>query len=229
MSWDPTADEIADRYADARARVVTLLADLPDEQIATNVPGTPKWNVRELASHLVGSPTDMLAGNLDGAGGEAWTQAQVDARRGRSIADLLEEWERAMSGLDGAIRGGSVPAPVAFDVITHEQDLRGAIGAPQTPDPLAVRFVTAGFTSRVDHVVAAAGLPPVEFRDPAGNWCLGTPGGVSVEVSEFECFRALTGRRSGRQVSALVWSGDPAPYLDLLSPFGPLRDTDVSD
>jgi uncharacterized protein (TIGR03083 family) len=229
MSWEPTADEIADRYADARARVVALLADLSDEQAATNVPGTPKWSARELAAHFVGSPTDMLTGNLDGAGSEAWTQAQVDARRGRTMADLLEEWDATMSGLDGAIRAGQVPAPVAFDVITHEQDLRGAIGAPHTPDPLAVRFVTGGFSSRVDHVVAKAGLPPVEFRDPAGSWRLGTPGGVTVEASEFECFRALTGRRSGHQVAAFAWSADPAPYLDLLSPFGPLRDSDVSD
>lgn len=229
MSWSPTADDIADRYADAHTRVVGLLAQLADEQVVTNVPGTPKWNVRELASHMVGSPTDMLAGNLDGAGGEAWTQAQVDARRDRSIADLLEEWDATTSRLDGAIRAGHVPAPAAFDLITHEQDLRGAIGAAPTPDPLALQFVTGGFASRVDRVVAEAGLPPLELRDPEGRWSLGTAGGVSVEISQFECFRALTGRRSGRQVSALAWSADPAPYLDLLSPFGPLRDTDVSD
>jgi uncharacterized protein (TIGR03083 family) len=193
------------------------------------VPGTPRWTVRELVSHLVGGPCELMAGNFTDAGSDGWTQAQVDARRGRSIADLLEEWDAAMPALDSAIRAGHVPAPVSFDVITHEQDLRGALGAEPTPDPLAVRFVTDGFAARVDRVVTEAGLPPLQLRDPAADWCVGTPGGVSVEAAEFELFRALTGRRSGRQVSALDWTGDPSPYLDLLSPFGPLRETDVSD
>lgn len=229
MSWRPSADEIADRYVDARTRVVGLVGDLSDGQTATNVPGTPRWTVRELVSHLVGGPSDMLAGNIEGAGGEEWTQAQVEARRGRSISDLLAEWDEAIGPLERAIRAGHVPAPVTFDVITHEQDLRGALGAEPMPDPLAVRFVTGGFGARVERVVAEAGLPPLEIRDPECGWCAGSPGGVSVAASEFELFRALTGRRSGRQVSALDWNGDPAPYLDLLCPFGPLRSTDVSD
>jgi uncharacterized protein (TIGR03083 family) len=229
VTWDPTADEIADRYADAQTRVAALVEPLPADQQARNVPGTPKWTVRELVSHLVGGPCDLLAGKFDGAGSEEWTQAQVDARRDRSVADLLEEWDAAISSLDSAIRGGQVPAPVAFDVITHEQDLRGALGAEPTPDPLAVRFVTAGFAARVDRVVPSAGLPPLEIRDPATGWCVGSPGGVRLEASEFEVFRALTGRRSRSQVSGLAWNGDPAPYLDLLSPFGPLHEVDVSD
>jgi uncharacterized protein (TIGR03083 family) len=229
MTWDPTADEIADRYADAHTRVVGLVAALSTEQLATTVPGTPKWTVRELVSHMVGGPCDLLAGNFEGAGSDEWTQAQVDARRDRDIAELLEEWDGALGAIDGAIRGGHVPAPAAFDVITHEQDLRGALGAEPTPDPLAVRFVTDGFAARVDRVVAKAGLPPLEIRDPAIGWSVGSSGGLTFSAPEFEVFRSLTGRRSARQVAAWDWSGDPAPYLDLLSPFGPLRDSDVSD
>jgi uncharacterized protein (TIGR03083 family) len=229
VSWRPTGGEIADRYADARARVVSLVADISDEQTATPVPGTPRWTVRELVSHMVGGPVDFLAGNLTDAGGESWTQAQVEARRGRSVASLLDEWDGVADGLDTAIRDGHVPAPVSFDVITHEQDLRGALGAPATPDPLAVRFVTDGFAARVERVVAKAGLPPLQISDPAGGWCRGPDGGLHAEASEFEWFRALTGRRSTGQVSTFAWSGDPAPYLDLLSPFGPLRHGDVQD
>jgi uncharacterized protein (TIGR03083 family) len=229
VSWGPTPDDIADRYGDARTRVVGLLAGISDEQSGLNVPGTPKWAVSELVSHMVGGPVDFLAGNIEGVGSEAWTQAQVEARRGRSISMLVEEWDGAFSDLDAAIRLGNVPAPVTFDVITHEQDLRGALGRERTPDPLAVRFVTGGFAARVERVVATEGLAPLEFRDPDGGWRSGTAGGVSAAATEFEWFRALTGRRSNRQVCAFAWSGDPAAYLDLLCPFGPLRLTDVSD
>lgn len=230
MSWNPTPDDVADRYGDARTRVVGLVSSLSDEQAAVIVPGTPKWTVRDLVSHLVGGPVDFLSGNVEAAGSEEWTQAQVEARRGRSISTLVEEWDDVFSDIDGAIRAGHAPAPVAFDVITHEQDLRGALGCEPTPDPLAVRFVTGGFGARVEHVVEQAGLPPLELRDSSsGGWRIGPSGGVTAEASEFEWFRALTGRRSGRQVSAFEWSGDPAAYLDLLCPFGPLRETDVSD
>jgi uncharacterized protein (TIGR03083 family) len=229
MSWKPTPDEVADRYLDASTRVIGLVSDLSDEQAAIMVPGTPKWTVCELVSHLVGAPTDFLAGTVEGAGDDEWTQAQVEARRGRSIPILIEEWDGVFGDLDGAIRAGLVPTPVAFDVITHEQDLRGALGAEPTPDPLAVRFVTDGFGARVEKVVEHVGLPPLELRDPSCGWRVGTSGGVTAEATEFEWFRALTGRRSGRQVSGFAWSGDPAAYLDLLCPFGPLRETDVSD
>jgi uncharacterized protein (TIGR03083 family) len=229
MSWDPTGDEIADRYVEARARVVSVVAGLSDAQAAVAVPGTPRWTVRELVSHLVGGPVDLLAGNLTDAGGESWTQAQVEARRDRSLSELLAEWDEVASDVDKAIRGGHVPAPVSFDVITHEQDLRGALGAPHTPDPQAVRFVTDGFAARVERVAAKAGLPPLQISDPSTAWSRGQDGGVRAEASEFEWFRALPGRRSARQVCAFAWTGDPAPYLDLLSPFGPLHDGDVTD
>jgi uncharacterized protein (TIGR03083 family) len=229
MSWAPTAHDVADRYGDARSRVVAIVAGLSGDQVETNVPSTPKWSVRELISHMVGCPADMLAGNFPGDFHDEWTQTQVAARRGRSIGELLDEWQGIAGPLDTAIRAGEVPSPIAFDVITHEQDLRGAVGAAPTPDPLAVRFVTGGFAARVDRVVADSGLPPLQFQDPEAGWSAGVPGGVAASATEFEWFRALTGRRSGRQVSSFAWTGDPSPYLDLLCPFGPLRETDVSD
>jgi hypothetical protein len=42
-------------------------------------------------------------------------------------------------------------------------------------------------------------------------------------------FRALTGRRSGGRVARFEWTDDAVPCRDLLSRFGPLRISDVSD
>jgi uncharacterized protein (TIGR03083 family) len=229
MAFEPTPDEIADRYAEGRARVVELTQTLSADQASAPVPGTPKWTVIELMSHAIGSGLDLAAGNFDGAGGEEWTQAQVEARRGRSIADLLAEWDAAYSDVDHKIRAGQIPSPVAFDLITHEQDLRGAIGAAPLDDEPALAYVLDGFGGRAVAVAAKAGLPDLELRDEACGWSLGTPGGTCLNASKFEIFRSLAGRRSGAQVAAMEWTGDAAPYLDLLSPFGPLRDTDVQD
>lgn len=229
MSFDPTADQIADRYAESRNRVLGLAPPLSAEQMAIPVPGTPLWNVGELMSHLVGCAIELAAGNFEGAGSDPWTQAQVEARRGRSTAELLEEWDQGYADIDKEIRAGSIPAPIAFDVITHEQDLRGALGAERLSDPDALAYMTDGFGSRAVAIAAKSGLPPLELRDDSAGWAIGAGGGSCLSGTKFEIFRALTGRRSGAQVAAMSWTGDAAPYLGHLSPFGPLRDTDVSE
>lgn len=222
MSFSPTPDEIAERYVEARDRVVALISDLPEDKHFAPVPATPKWTVHCLLSHLVGGPVDLAEGRIEGAGGEVWTQAQVEARRDRSMQQLLEEWDAIAPAADTAIRSGVVPSPVAFDILTHESDLRGAVGAQPTPDPTAIRFVAAGFGTRAVNVAATADLPPLELRATDTGWSIGEPGGVSAETTEHEWTRGLAGRRSNAQVRAYTWSGDAGPYLDLLSPFGPL-------
>jgi uncharacterized protein (TIGR03083 family) len=229
VAFAPEPAEIAARWDESRLRVRELVTTIPDDQLGRQVPGTPKWTVIELMSHVVGSPIDLSNGKFDGAGGPEWTQAQVDARRGRSVAELVDELDDAADVILKAIRAGDVPSPVTFDVITHEQDLRGALGLPPLSDPAGLAFITDGFAHRLDRVVAKAELPPLQLVDPDLGWTAGTEGAVTVTGSQFEFFRAMTGRRSTGQVAAMAWTADPAPYLALLSPFGPLRDEDVHD
>lgn len=228
MSFDPTPTDIADRYADAKARVFGILSGLTGTELETPVPGTPKWTIHGLLSHMVGAPVDMAAGRYEGAGGEAWTQRQVEERRDSTLEQLLAEWDAIAPIVDAAVRAGSVPVPVSFDLLTHESDLRGALGLETTPDPLAIRFITDGFGNRACNAVAKAGLPSLHLRATDSDWSYGEVGGVSAAATEYEWARAMTGRRSNAQVSDFDWSSDPVPYLDLLSPFGPLRQTDCS-
>jgi uncharacterized protein (TIGR03083 family) len=229
MTFSPTPDEIADRYAEARPRIVAMVEHLSAAGLETPVPGTPKWTVHNLISHLVGGPVDFSEGRIEGAGGEEWTQRQVEARRGASLDQLLEEWDGVAPLVDTALRGGMAPVPVTYDILTHESDLRGALGAGPTPDPLAIRFVADGFTARAAAVAETAQLPPLELCATDSKWKAGTPGGVRAWAREHEWTRALTGRRSNDQVRQYDWNGDPTPYLDLLSPFGPLREADVTE
>jgi hypothetical protein len=50
--------------------------------------------------------------------------------------------------------------------------------------------------------------------EPAATW----------SGERFELFRALAGRRSNAQIAAMEWEGDPTPYLDLISMYGPRAD-----
>jgi uncharacterized protein (TIGR03083 family) len=229
VSFEPTPDDIADRYVDARARILDIARGMSKDDLAVTVPGTPKWTLHNLLSHLAGVTADFAAGRLEGAGSDAWTQRQVDARTDHTLDQLLEEWDNCVGGVESATRAGQVPSPIAFDILTHESDIRGALGIEVTADPLARHFIADGFGARAIGVAAGAGLPPLQMTATDSDWSIGEPGGVTAAAPEAEWTRALTGRRSNAQVARFDWSDDPAPYLDLLSPFGPLRETDVAE
>lgn len=229
MAFDPTPDEIADRWVDSRDRVREFMGQVVGDDLDRIVPGTPKWTVIELLSHVVGSPIDLANGNFDGAGGPDWTQAQVEARRGRGRSEILEEWDDAVVAIVTKIRAGEIPAPVTYDVITHEQDLRGALGLDPLPDARCLAFMTDGFAYRLERVIAKRELPPVQLVDPESGWTAGGSGGVTWTGSQFEFFRGMTGRRSNAQVAAMDWSDDVAPYLPLISVFGDLPELDIND
>ncbi len=226
MSTRPSGERIAAVYASCADRIVALMAGLGTDDLNRKVPGTPLWTVRDLLAHLVGGPADLVAGNLDGAITPPWTQAQVDARRDHSVAQLLDEWAGLREAIDGVCRSGQLPA-ISMDVLTHEQDINGALDLPRLSDPMALEFAANGFGARAAKVARDAGLS-LELTDGAG-WSIGEPGGASLVGSKFELVRAMSGRRSAAQVMAMDWLGDPTPYLDLLSPFGPLGDTDIHE
>ena len=227
-----TPESIAKVYAESRERIVGLVRDLDDDAVRRQVPGTPEWTVHDVVAHLAAIPTDVMAGRLTGPPSPEETGRQVDERRERTVAELLEEWAGGIGPiLDGA-RAGLVPAPLAIDAVTHEQDLRGALHAAHLDDDGALRFAATGYTVGVGRRLKQAGLPALRLRDPARGFDAtagrGEPA-ATVSGTEFELFRAMAGRRSRSQVAALGWSVDPAPYLDCFCIFGPLPEADISD
>ena len=227
-----TPESIADLYLEGRDRVAGLVRGLKSEQAAAPVPGTPRWTVHDVVAHLVAIPGDVLGGRLTGIPTPEQTQAQVDARRHTDITALLDEWAAGIDPILELARAGLIPAPLAMDVITHEQDIRGALHLAHLDDDAALRFVVTGFTMGLDRRMKAAGVPALRLRDPARGFDAtageGEPA-ATVSAREFDLFRALAGRRSRAQVEAFDWSGDPAPYLDILCVFGPLAEKDISD
>lgn len=229
---DRSGDTIAKYYAQAFERIVELVADIDDRQALTVVPGTPKWTVHDLVAHLVAIPGELAAGKLKGVPGPEETQAMVEERRGRGIPALLDEWRGGLAPTLEATRAGMIPPPLAVDAITHEQDLRGALGAPIVPDPHAVDWAAQGFSMGLGHRLGGAGLPPLRLTDATSGFDVVAghgPADATVTAPVFELFRALAGRRSRGQVAAFGWDCDSAPYLDAFCVFGPLREQDLYD
>jgi uncharacterized protein (TIGR03083 family) len=214
--------EVGDAYAGCRARIVGLTRALDAEAAARPVPTCPAWTVHDVVAHLAGIVADVAAGNLDGMTTEPWTAAQVDARRDRTVAEIVAEWDAQAPGFEALLDDIGDPGRQAVaDVVTHEHDIRTALGRPGERDTDAVRIgfgmVSAGFLS-------SAGAHGVAVRiEPDGGDAVG-PGDAAVVLrgDRFELLRAMTGRRSPDQLRSLGWpEGDAALAPFSFGPFHP--------
>ena len=211
-------------YQRARRRTAELVSE-PAVDPATPVTACPGWDVAALLAHLTGLAVDVVSGNTGRYGSRRWTAAQIEARAGRPVAQLLDEWAEAAEALGGAplpghLSGfGTVGNLVLIDLGVHEHDLRGALDRAE-PDNETARH---GLDAAVE--LLGQRLRPLqdEGRAPTvrlvarsrGSWSIGPARPtLTVEADPFELWRALSGRRSRQQVEQLAWSGDPGPVLD---------------
>jgi uncharacterized protein (TIGR03083 family) len=192
-------------YRELRERVIDLLRSITDEESRLMVPACPAWNVLELASHLVGVPEDILAGRMEGVTTEAWTQVQVDRHRGASAAELADRLEATIDEFDVVLP--HIPSPtnsqMVMDAVTHEFDLRGAIGRPGARDSSAVKVGLGWLLDRA------------EAKNP--RFIAGIRDSVA---SDYDLLRSLTGRRTIAQIAA---TGLDAEVVAELLAGSPLR------
>ncbi|MDQ3757703.1 MAG: hypothetical protein M3394_07630, partial [Actinomycetota bacterium] len=199
----------------------------------------------DVVAHLAGVCADVLAGNIEGVATDPWTAAQVEARRGRSIKELVDEWSEVAPPVEGMAEHfpGRVATQWVLDLTTHEHDIRHALRTPGARDSDAVAMALEFMVGGLATSVAAHGLPPLEVRADGASWVVGGEGETdmgavllgaeppiggdrvpeaTVEASGFELFRALTGRRSVDQVRRFSWTGDAERYLPAFT-FGPFK------
>lgn len=135
-----------EEWSAAQRRVIDLVRRLSPEEAAVRVPACPDWTVRDLLSHMVGLAADVVAGDEPDDHNAEWTARQVRARRDRDVAALVAEWEEVADPLRAWMRERTV-RPL-FDVVIHEQDLRGALGVPGGQDVAAWDAVRERFGAR---------------------------------------------------------------------------------
>lgn len=207
MSEYLASDErVAAAYLGLRARVIGLVRSCDESDGDLVVPHCPSWTVRDLVAHMVGVPEDILAGRMEGVTTEAWTAAQVDRHRGESLAELVDSWESLSTQFDSVLP--MIPAPInsqmVLDAVTHEHDLRHALGVPGARD--------------VDAVAVAVG------------WLLYTADGASpglagqlrsLDLDDFDLLRVGTGRRSRAQIAEVGLDVDTIERLLDGSPLSP--------
>lgn len=203
-------------YRAGRAAMIELGRSLSEEDAATAVPACPRWTVKDVYAHQAGVVADALAGRLEGVTTDPWTARQVEERAGRSLKEVLDEWEEIAPDFEAFLDTGAAPPEVIVDQWSHEQDVRGALGRPGNRDDERARFCAetlAGRMSDWQH-------EPLLIVGDSGTWQRGegTPV-VTLRASDYDLARVLLGRRSRAQVLAMDWEGDPAPFLDDLIVF----------
>src|SRR5688500_13751431 len=87
-------NDLAELYEGTRERIEEVVAARGDVEAAGAawVPACPYWTVKDVIANLAGNGADVLAGNVEGAATEAWTAAQIEARRELTVEEVLAEW-----------------------------------------------------------------------------------------------------------------------------------------
>jgi len=230
-----------------------VLVTLTDAQWVAR--GPRDLTVQGLVGHLIGVELDFQA-QLDGAGsgaGEtehvASTQASAMAQVGRSPRATYADWVGASAATIeriGALDPAALAAPMtlhrvtlpvdpmlvirAFEMWTHEEDIRRATGRPlAAPEParvalmtqLAARLVPAGM-ARVRGPRPSRPIRLVLTGPGGGAWTLpveagtGARGEARVVMDAVEFCRLVANRRDPADGGVLV-SGDDTLAADLLA------------
>jgi uncharacterized protein (TIGR03083 family) len=174
-AWKSTA---ADLHA--------LFSELASEDWArpTQCPG---WSVFDVAAHLatieaeLAGPSPTSPGHGDGeAPSPRYTQAGVDARRGRTPGDVVDEFRAAVVRNSASLAADppdpAAPAPISaagrgwdwetllrnrvIDLWMHEQDIREATNRPGDLDTPGAQVALASFSTALPYLVAKKAAAP---------------------------------------------------------------------
>jgi uncharacterized protein (TIGR03083 family) len=198
--------ELGNAYAGVRERVNDLVRGADATAWHTVVPATPAWTVHDLVAHVTGVAADITEGRLDGVATDPWTARQVESRRHHDTLDVLDEWNRCAPAIEGSMDGyGPAAFTLLADTVTHEHDVRGALGEPGARDSDAIAL----WWNACAQSGAASSGPALEFEVETGTVIFGTgPPVATLRATRFEVLRAITGRRSIDQMRAFVQRGD---------------------
>jgi uncharacterized protein (TIGR03083 family) len=220
----------AEIYAACRTRLLGIAPSLSAEQLDAPLAATPPWTVLDGYRHLAGVCADFLDGRLEGAGTPAWTEAQLAARAMRSIDEVCSEWAARGPELDVRLAAaGKALAFLVFDVWTHEQDIRAAVGRAGVRDDEHVPELASLALETFGPRYAGGGAPPISVIVDGEPRSLGEGDPVATfDTTAYELLRVIFGRRSNAQIERAGWSGDCGTPIAAIHLFDP-PEHDITD
>jgi hypothetical protein len=220
-------DDLFGPYQRTRARVTTLFLDATPDALTRTVPACPAWTAHDLASHLVGVPATLAAGNFPSGDVSAWLQGIVDDRRDVTIEELMEEWVT----LDGAIEPmlDGVGSLMFNDVAVHEHDLRAALDEPDH-DALEVDAIVSCTLALFEQRLQDAGLGAIVVDHDGHTWrSHDSDAGWTLFVDPWEAVRATNSRRTADELHALPAEGGGDAYVAVIAGHLPLPEQSLGE
>jgi uncharacterized protein (TIGR03083 family) len=216
-----TVSDIAIGYRTTRERLSELVCGLTDEELRRTVPACPAWDVHDVIAHMSGVQELLTAGERPTGDTQDWIDAIVAARRDIPVGELLDRWAACEQGTSALIDGGV--QVLLVDVISHEHDIRNAVGRPgsrQVPEvPVAVEVMLTNLSGLIDE----AGLGALAVDTGRARWTShDAPIGCTLEVEPWEALRIILSRRTDEEMRAEPVTGDIEPYIRLLDARSPL-------
>lgn len=209
-------------YRQSKEAMTSLITEENQDAI---VPACPLWTMKDLLAHQVGSFHDVRTGNVDNFGTPQWTGAQVERFRDSSVEEIKRAWDEELTAAGEGLT--ELAANALPDTVTHEFDVRGALGNGENRDHPALPALFAFVTGILDANFRERGLPALRVVADDQVAVLGEGEAAGeLHVGLWEASRAFLGRRSRAQLESLNWSVSPEPWLDHISVFPP-RDTDL--
>jgi uncharacterized protein (TIGR03083 family) len=234
--------DISGVYESARNDLIDLLRGLSDQELDRDVPATPGWSIRNIATHLAADATCVISSDFprqffDSFGDEdavavlnEWTAGQLRDRTGKSLDEIVEEWDRSAQAVTAMMRKeqewpGGLPwftdRVLTTDVAVHQQDIYGALGMEKDREAPQVKIGLAGYIGTMDFRLQGDGQPAMRFESGEKSWSAGGDDPkATVRASRWELFRAMSGRRNPDQIRAYDWEGDPEPFITYFYPYG---------
>lgn len=216
LSAMPDGATMFAEYENAVRRMLALGAAGTDPELP--IPACPAWNARGIVSHVVGTAAWITSGEPLADDVQGWIDEEVLVRSGRSWRELQDEWDAILPALRQKL-GGQGGGGLVIDAVTHEQDLRAAIGPAVTDHTLGLSTLLASIIEHVRQLEPFGDGPGARLLTPTSVVTIGGPQiGVEAELSDdWELSRLLGCRRSAAQLDALPHRGDRALLYTLVS------------
>jgi uncharacterized protein (TIGR03083 family) len=172
------------------------------------------WTVADVAGHVVGQLSDVVALRLEGLGTPEATARQVEERRGRTQAQLVDElresgklgadmassfddaaWDSAPPGATSGTIGEGIEA-LWCDTYLHADDIRHALGMP------SVRGQgEAAYLSHIAQLLTEQGWGPADLRfGDLGTYPVSGGGGKQIEGDALQFILVATGRSDPKAI-----------------------------
>lgn len=223
----------ATSYVTAKRQLERLAKTLDSAQLAMTCPSCPAWSNQDVVAHHVHflgamidsnvprevfraiTNTDEAARLAAGKVRDEWTEAGVDARRGRTLDELISEWNQRLASMPPEVHP-------TVDVVVHLGDVLEALGERRGFDTALVedslrKYYEMTLADRIAVTGDGVTLRCVDTGVRVGA----ASGQPEIAGTAYELLRAIAGRRTRNEADeALDWGGAPESTRRLFPAYG---------